>query len=186
MEQATRTGGGPDVPEAVSRAAQRLQLGELLDIRRERSTGSMLLAGAATFAVGLVATLLLAAWNGAQRADAYAHPGTTYTQFVAPTGAIMLIGIALAVRALVIGTRAHYLYTGGLASSRRSGVRALAWPAVTEMWAVRGRDRSAVAGYRLTGPDSAPILVPLRLDNGRDAFVDRVIEFMNQHGRPVR
>lgn len=184
MEPTTNT-GGPEVPEVVAREALARDLGEALDVRHEASTGTQVAWGAALSGVGVVVSLAVSSYNSAQSAAAVAQPGTTHSHLFVPSGALVLIGLALMLRGLLVGRRSHHLFTGGLVHRRRSGLRTLAWPEVREMRAVSGRDRSTVVAYRIVGSGTA-LTVPVRLVHGRDAFVDHVLRFMAQYDRPVR
>lgn len=171
-------------PEAVEQFAARHHLGDLVDIRPERSTGAMVGGGLAIAAVGLVVTIAIRAVNAAQ--DAAASSGGTTHHILAPTAAVVVIGLAAALRGLLIGTRTHYLFTGGLLHRRRSGMRAVRWAQVSALHTTYGKDRGNVVGYRVDGPERLSILVPLkRPDGGRDPFVDELLALAAHHDRPI-
>ena len=185
MAPSTTSGGAAPVPERVRLFAAQHSLGRAMDVRSERSTASMVGIGLAVFAVGLVGSLLLGAYNAAQDAARYSGNGGTHHTFFAPFGALVVIGLVLAVRGVLIGTRMHYLYSGGLIHRRRRGMQKIAWPEITEVCAVYGRERGDITGYRVTGAGHS-ILVPLACGaDGRDAFIDELLGFAQQHDRPI-
>jgi hypothetical protein len=93
------------------------------------------------------------------------------------------------IRGLVVGARTHYLYAGGIVHSRRGGPRAVAWPEVIRLKSVYNRrsqgQEGKVLGYRLEAQDGTSFTIPLSLVNGRDAFVDRIVDALRRHGRPI-
>jgi hypothetical protein len=169
------------IPDSVRLAAQERGLGDPVDARSERSSGSMVVGGLVVFAVGLLLTFLIGAYNSAMDAAADASGGGTTQHFLAPTGAITLIGLGIAIRGLIVGTRTHYLYSGGLVHRRRSGTRAVLWPEVRALRAVYGTDTASVSGYRVEADHDRSAVIPLRLTDGRDAFVDRLLALARQH-----
>ena len=96
-------------------------------------------------------------------------------------------GLAIAIRGLVIGTRTHYLYSGGLIYRRRSGMKSVTWPDISGIDTVYGREKANIAGYRVNGPNRLAIVVPLKTDGagGRDSFIDQLLGFAAHHQRPV-
>jgi hypothetical protein len=99
-------------------------------------------------------------------------------------------GLAYGIRGLVVGSRVHYLYEGGLVHSRRSGLRAVAWPEVTLLKSVYNRRSEGaegkVLGYRVETQGGSSFVIPLALVDGRDAFIDWIVDRLRAHGRPIQ
>jgi hypothetical protein len=99
-------------------------------------------------------------------------------------------GIAYGIRGLVVGSRVHYLFAGGLVYRRRSGLRAAGWPEISHLKTVYSRrkqgEEGKVLGYQVHTTDGSSYAIPLLLKDGRDAFIDGVIACLRQHDRPIR
>jgi hypothetical protein len=98
-------------------------------------------------------------------------------------------GAGFALRGLIVGSRAHYLYAGGLVHRRRGGPLAVAWPEVELLKGVYDRRQGSegrVIGYQVHTAGRPAFLVPLVLTGGRDAFLDGIIEQLRAHGRPIQ
>jgi hypothetical protein len=193
-ESSVDVSGGPEsqrdapVPDAVRTAAAGRGLGALVDVRREVSMGTAVLRGGGTAAVS-VALLVLVSYLAKDESVfswtysllRFAGLFFFFTAFAA---------FLFAVRGLVVGTREHYLFDGGLVHLRRAGPRTVAWDDVESFSAVynrRGAGPAAkVLGYQVHAGGRAQFVVPLVLVDGRDPFIDRIIERLQAHGRPVR
>ncbi|WP_345438681.1 hypothetical protein [Actinoallomurus vinaceus] len=100
----------------------------------------------------------------------------------------MVWGIVMAVRGLLVGSRACFLFEGGLIAKRRTGPVAVAWPEITALKTVYRRNQGnegKVAGYRVETPNGTAFAVPLVLVDGRDAFIDRIVGHVRALGRPI-
>jgi hypothetical protein len=178
---------GP-VPEDVRRVAAEHGLGELVDVRREVPMGTALVRGGATALVGVVALVLVSYLGQDQSVYSWAY------SLVRVVGLFFFFtafaGFVYVVRALVVGTRAHYLFAGGLVHQRRGGPRVVAWPDVESFRALhhkRGREADGrVLGYQVVVGGRPLSTVPLVLTAGRDPFIDLVVERLRVHGRPIQ
>jgi hypothetical protein len=175
---------GAEPPEPVQRLAAERGLGRLVDVRRELSTTGALVKGGAGIVGGLVLMLLMG-WLAGDAAR-----GNTLVSAIARPFAIaglfaLVWGIVMVVRGLAVGSRAHYLFAGGLVAKRRSGPIAVAWPQVEQFEARYNRKTRDIVGYRVHAPGGATFMVPLVLTDNRDAFIDRIVDQLRAHGRPV-
>src|SRR6185503_11249796 len=108
-----------DPPDAVARLATERQLGHLVDVRREVSTAEALLTGWGIAALSLTAMLVLAAL--VDRPSVFS-PIYAVLRFVVLFLFFVLVwGFVFGIRGLIVGTRIHYLYAGGLVHRRRRG-----------------------------------------------------------------
>jgi hypothetical protein len=176
-----------EAPPDVARLAEARGLGALVDVRAEITMGAALLRslviGGGSLALMILFSVLFP--DPSQFSLVY-----SVLRFVVLFLLFMLVwAVATGIRALVVGSRAHYLYAGGLVHTRRRGPRAVAWPEVVQLRSVYSRnDRSSpgkVLGYRVEARDSASFVIPLLLADGRDAFVDAVVANLRAHGRPI-
>lgn len=168
----------PTVPNGVRRRAEERGLGGLVDVRREVTTPEALVKGWGTAAVSFGIMWLLATLNlGALRVVA------VFFFF------LFFWGLVYGVRGLVVGSRVHYLYEGGIVRHRRSVVDVVAWPEVVRLRSVYNRraqgSEGKVLGYRIEAQDGTSFAVPLVPVGGRDAFIDRIVDALRHHGRPI-
>jgi hypothetical protein len=174
----------PEVPEAVLRLAAERGLGPLVDVRRELSTSGALVRGAIGILAGL-GVMMLVGWF----ADGVEGNGlvTALVRPIAIVGFVALVwGLIVLVRGLVVGSRAHYQFAGGLVAKRRTGLQAVAWPQVELLETRYNRQSRAVVGYRVQAAGGTSFMIPLVLVDNRDAFIDRIVDQLRAHGRPVR
>jgi hypothetical protein len=178
---------GEQVPEAVGRAAAEHGLGALVDVRREVPMGAAVVRGGV---VAVVSTALLVLVGYLAKDLSVFDLSYSLMRFV---GLVLFFtafgGFLYAVRGLVVGSRSHYLFAGGLVHLRRGGPRAVAWPQVDLLKPVYNRrsqgSEGTVLGYEVQVGGRALFAVPLVLTDGRDPFVDRVIERLRAHDRPI-
>jgi hypothetical protein len=181
----------PDFPTEALRRAGDQGLGAPLDARREVGGLPAVVTGVVV-AVGSLA-LLLGVGAVGEAADASPLSGLfSLLRFVALFFFFSFVwGVVYAVRGAIIGTRVTYLFAGGLVHRRRSSYREVAWPEVEALESVidkrtQGKE-GKVLGYRVKVAGSAPdFVVPLLLEDGRDSFIDRVVDELATCGRPVR
>lgn len=181
-----RTSGPADPPERITRIAAQRGLGGLVDVRRELSTGGSLITGGGTAAVSIAGMWLLSLIPGATSAFSWVH--SVVRIFVLMLFFAMVWGIVIAVRGLVVGSRACFLFEGGLVAKRRSGPIAVSWPEIAVLRTVYRRNQGSegkIAGYRVEIGNGPSFVVPLVLVDGRDAFIDRIVERLRAHGRPI-
>jgi hypothetical protein len=182
---------GPDAvafapPPKVSRLAANNRLGSLLGSRKLTNpfvnAGGWLVIAAAGFVV-----LYLG--------DALVPPKMTDT--VLPlilrfaTYVCFVVGVAatgLAIRALVIGARAYFIYSNGFVYLHNGRAATFGWSEVIELKAVH-ITRGVVAGnlqvYRLSRTGGRPVGVPLNIVDGRDPFMDQLVAVMRGMGKPT-
>jgi hypothetical protein len=175
-------------PDGVASLAARRGFGNLIDIRREVTMMEAVIKGGIVTAVSLGLMILLG-WLGGD--TSVFSPARSVLRFFAFAAFIMFVwGLAYAIRGLVVGSRVHYLYEGGLVHSRRSGLRAVAWPEVTVLKSVYNRrrqgDEGKVLGYRVETQGGSSFAIPLSMVNGRDPFIDWIVERLRAHGRPIQ
>jgi hypothetical protein len=100
----------------------------------------------------------------------------------------MVFAIGTAIRTLVVGNRAYFVYSEGFVYRHNGKVRAFTWPETTGLQSVLGK-RGDAAGklshYNLLVQGSEPIMIPIRIVNGRDEFLDHLMAALNRHGRPI-
>jgi hypothetical protein len=96
--------------------------------------------------------------------------------------------IVVAIRSLVIGSRAYFVYANGFAYRHNRKVQAYAWPEITALQSVvgtRGDAAGKLVHYNLVTPAAPPIMIPVHIVNGRDEFLDHLIAALTRHGRPI-
>lgn len=85
-------------------------------------------------------------------------------------------GLAYGIRGLVVGSRVHYLFAGGLVHSRRSGLRAVTWPEVAVLKSVYNRRQQGsegkVLGYQVQA-QACPLEVADGMPHDRDCGRER-------------
>jgi hypothetical protein len=171
-------------PEAVSAAAAARGLGVLIDTRTEanpgKAAGGLAVAGGAFVVVFIPSVIAL---NSISELSPFWSLVDILPR-VSFFGALLCFGWA--VRVLIRGQRAWYLYSGGVVQQARSEPRVVAWPDATELRTLHSRRRDsnvgAVVGYRLTGRDGSKMAIPLRAsEGGRDPFIDRVLASAAEH-----
>ena len=174
------------LPEKVGRLAAQRGFGGLIDVRREISMTSALVMGVGTAVGSGVAMWLLSLVPGATSAFSWVH--SVARVFALVFFFAMVWGIIMAVRGLVVGSRACFLFEGGLVAKHRTGPIAVAWPEITALKTVYRRNQGnegKVAGYRVETPNGTAFAVPLVLVDGRDAFIDRIVGQVRALGRPI-
>jgi hypothetical protein len=176
------------VPNDVAQLAAQRGFGNLLDIRREVPLSAALIRGWGIAAVSF-ALMLLVAWLG-QDTSVFSLARSILRLFVLFFFFLFVWGLVYGIRGLVVGSRVHYLYEGGLVHSRRSGLRAVTWPEVTVLKSVYNRrsqgGEGKVLGYRVETQGGTAFTIPLALVDGRDTFIDRIVERLRAHGRPIQ
>ena len=179
---------GGVVPEDVRRAASERGLGEFVDVRREVPMGTALVRGGGTALVSVV-LLVLVSYLGEDQ-SVYSWTYSLFRLVALFFFFTAFAGFVYAVRALVVGTRAHHLFAGGLVHQRRGGPRAVAWPDVESFRALhhkrgQGADGRGL-GYQAVVGGRPLFTIPLVLTAGRDPFIDLVVERLRAHGRPIQ
>jgi hypothetical protein len=179
--------GAALVPDEVARLAAQRGFGALLDVRREVPMTTALVKGWGIAAASFAMMWLLSSLGGGTSMFSAIY---SVLHFVAVFFFFMFVwGVAYGIRGLVVGSRSHYLYAGGLVHSRRSGPQAVAWPEVGRLTSVYNRrgqgGEGKVLGYKVEAQGGTSFMVPLLLVNGRDAFVDRLMEHLRAHDRPI-
>lgn len=190
MEQRPTYGAGPvpigdEPPANVAEVAHRHQLGPRLASRYLANpfalSGMYFVAALACLGVLVLASTVFEDVDGALRA--VARFGALFMCF----GFVVALTSAIAV--LVRGAQSYHLYAGGFVHRRNSRLRVLAWYEIAELAPVIGK-RGAQAGkllsYQLVPRQGSPVPVPLVIEDGRDAFMDRLIAALQQAGVPVR
>ncbi|MBO2464335.1 hypothetical protein [Actinomadura violacea] len=173
-------------PNDVAGAAARHGFGALCDVRREVTATAAVITGGVTAVVCALLMWLLSLIPGSMDVFSWVHSLAYPIHFVLLMGFIW--GAVYAIRGLTVGSRATYLFEGGLVARRRSGPLVIAWGDLAAVKAVYKRkqgDEGKVAGYKVEGRQGTTIPVPLLLAGGRDAFIDRIIAEARSHGRPV-
>jgi hypothetical protein len=178
-------GAGTELPEPVQRIAQERGLGPLVDVRREVSMTRAIGMGIGA-AVGALVLMMLLGFLG-EKFIGDNDIGAALARPVALALLFALIwGIVTAVRGLLVGSRAHYLFAGGLVAKRRTGLVAVGWPQIEQLESRYNRKTRDLVGYRVHAPGGVTFMVPLVLTAGRDPFIDRIADQVRAHGRPVR
>jgi hypothetical protein len=178
-------GAGAELPEPVQRLAAERGLGQPVDVRRELSMTGALVKGVVGI-VGGLALMMLLGWLAGDAAR-----GSSVVTAIARPFAILGLGalvwgIVMIVRGLLVGSRAHYLFAGGLVAKRRTGLIAVAWPQIEQLESRYNRKTRDLVGYRVHAAGGVTFMIPLVLTNNRDAFIDRIADQLRAHGRPVR
>ncbi|HVV14710.1 hypothetical protein [Amycolatopsis sp.] len=173
-------------PGEVGTFAAHRGLGQYLDVRHEVPMTMALVKGLAIAIVCGAGAALVIWWV------------STMDEF-SPLRAVHWVGLALffgcvygiaqAVRGLIVGSRAHYLYSGGLVRKRRTGLFAVSWTEISGLSAVYNKreqgQEGKILGYRVNLAGGESYTIPLLLTSGRDRFIDQVIAFLRQYGKPV-
>jgi hypothetical protein len=176
------------IPNAVGRLAAQRNFGPFLDIRREVPVSEALIKGWGTAGVSF-GLMILVSWIASD--TGVFSLARSILRFFALIFFFMFVwGLVYGIRGLVVGSRVHYLFSGGLVHSRRSGLRAVAWPEVAVLKSVYNRRQQGsegkVLGYRVESRDGSSFTIPLALVNGRDAFIDQVVGNLRAHNRPIQ
>ncbi|MGC0318949.1 hypothetical protein [Kitasatospora acidiphila] len=175
------------VPTAVDRLARVHRLGELTDVRRGVSPLRVVTVGWGSAAIALLLTVLIR------------HEAAGTAVFTPANSALHALSIAFlfifaagttyGLRGLLAGSRALYLYDGGIVHTDRSGARAVAWPEVARLRRIhqhRGQDAAGrLLGYRLLTRDGTSFVIPLIPVDGHDAFVDRIVDSVRRQHCPI-
>lgn len=195
FQQANRPGGpGPttqDAPSQVRAAARSRELGDLVGTRHGTSTRHTLLLGGGIAAGCLVVDLAL--WHVVSTEDPFSAAYSFMHAVYRAMAIGVIVGLAIAIRALVIGQQSYYLYTGGLVHTRRSTFRSIAWSDVVRLATIHDRrstggDVGKVLGYRLELADGGKVSIPLDAaarQGGRDAFIDRLLDAARERNLPI-
>jgi hypothetical protein len=173
-------------PPKVSQLAARRGLGVLLGSRKLTnpiaSAGGWLVVSLACFTVLYLDDIYLPAGL----ADSLLTPIVFFVELL-----FILAGVAafgLAIRVLVIGARAYFIYTGGFVYLHNGRAATLGWSDVTGLRAIYGM-RGSAAGkpqhYELGRAGGPAVRVPPNIVDGRDAFVDELAAIVRRLGRPT-
>ncbi|MFE9425882.1 hypothetical protein ACFYNO_23295 [Kitasatospora sp. NPDC006697] len=175
------------VPGAVEQLAREHGLDELTGVRRSVSPVRAVAVGWGSALVALALTVVMC------------HEAAGTTLFT-PAGAalhalslaflfVFAAGTAVGLRALRAGSRAVYLYDGGLVHTDRAGARAVPWSAIVGLWGIRRPPARGVPGrllgYRLLTFDGISFVVPLIPVDGHDPFVARIVEAVRESDHPI-
>lgn len=175
-----------DVPPPVTEIAARNGFGALLASRNDVPVGRTLGIGCGGSIACLVVLSVVASV-----ADHVVSPlSWGYSVVHAVSFGLFIAALWLGVyglRAAILGPRVYYLYPGGVVRRLRSGVAAIAWPDGLRLIPVYGKkeDAGKVLGYRLQARDGTEFVITVSLVNGRDPFVDRIIEQVRRNGGTV-
>jgi hypothetical protein len=93
-----------------------------------------------------------------------------------------------AIKALVAGSRSLFAYPNGLVYKHNKEIQAVAWPEVTELKSVvgtRGEQAGKLLYYNLVPAAGKPIPLPINVVDGKDEFLDHVIEGLRRYQRPI-
>ena len=172
-----------DVPPEIAQAAHQRGFGPLLSTRA-------LAHPLARFALWLVIAvvsfgLLVTISYFAQGSSGVLHSVMRFVGLFFCFGGVY--AVVVAIRSLVVGARAYFVYTNGFAYKHNGKVQAYAWPEVQALQSVvgtRGDAAGKLLHYNLVTPASS-IIVPVQIVNGRDEFLDHLIAALNRHGRPI-
>jgi hypothetical protein len=178
----------PPFPEEVLQRAGERSLGAPVDARREVGGAPAVLTGLVVAGGSLA--LLIGVGAVGEAADASPFSAVfSLLRFVALFFFFSFVwGVLSAIRGAVVGTRITYLFAGGLVHRRRRSLRPVPWSGIDALESVIDkRDRAGkVAGYRVKVSEGPDFVVPLLLVDGRDPFIDRVVDELAACGRPVR
>jgi len=168
----------------VDRLAAERGLGELAEVRADQSVRRALLQ---YWGMAVLGGLLL--WVVGTVQDGVSVFSGLYSLLHAVVWFCFLVclwGFVYGLRALILGSSAHYRYAQGLVFHRRSQLKAVTWQEVTRAKPVYGRKQQGaegkVLGYELHTGEGLAFAVPLRLRNGKDTFVDAVLAQLQAHG----
>lgn len=185
----TADGGalGAEIPAPVAEIAGQRGFGALLDSRQDVSVGRTVGIGCG----GCLVCIAVAFGIGAITAGLSLF-SAGYTVLHALSVGVLFAGLGLGtygLRGLIQGPRTYYLYSGGIVRRLRSGVAAIAWPEAARMVPVYGKKQESagkVLGYRLDARDGTSFVLTLALVDGRDGFLDQVIEHVRRNGGVVQ
>lgn len=185
----TADGGalGAEIPAPVAEVAGQRGFGALLDSRQDVSVGRTVGIGCGGCLVCIALVFGLSAISAS-----FSVFSLGYSVFHALGFGVLFAGLGLGafgLRGLIQGPRTYYLYAGGIVRRLRSGVAAIAWPDATRLVPVYGKKQESagkVLGYRLDARDGTSFVLTLALVDGRDPFVDQVIEHVRRNGGVVQ
>lgn len=180
-------GRGPAaVPDQVTGEAARRGFGALLDVRQEGSAGAS--AGVGCGGAVVCAVLLFGGGQLLPEPDVFSW-WYSVEHFVAVALFLMILGLTVyGLRGLLLGARHQYLYAGGIVHRARSRVRAVAWPDVLRLRPIYGRsqgDAGKVLGYHVEARDGTTFPIAVIAPDGRDPFLDRVIDSVRRNGGTI-
>lgn len=185
MSTANGVPAGVQVPPPVTEIAALRGFGALLDARNDIPVGRNVGVGCG----GAIVCIALLGGIGSMLSS----PSAASNDFLGQAVVTFLFFFALGlggygIRSAVLGPRVYYLYPGGIVRRLRSGASAIAWPDAARLVPVYGKksDAGKVLGYRLQARDGTEFLVGLRLANGRDPFVDQIVEQVRRNGGTVQ
>lgn len=175
------------VSEAVGLFASQRGLGQFVDVRRGDSRTAALLKGWGTAVVGAVLLWLTATLGEHIDPFSFLH---SLVRFVGWFFMLMCVwGFVYGFRGLVTGSQAFYLFDGGLVHSRGTRLNGARWSEIVVLKSIHGRGKSAdegkTLGYQVRLADNTSFAIPLVLEGGRDAFIDRIVDRLRHHGRPI-
>lgn len=175
------------IPRHVAVAATQRRLGAYLDTRASEQRGRSVAIGCGTSIAAFVAMAMVA---GLTAEVSMFDPSYGFIRAVVITLFFLSIGMAFyALRGLVRGNRVNYLFADGIVHAVGSRTQTVLWPEITQL--VTEYERRAmgsegkILGYRVESSDGDPFMIPLTLVNGRDPFVDHVVEQLRSHNRPI-
>jgi hypothetical protein len=98
-----------------------------------------------------------------------------------------VIAAAFAIRVLVIGARAYFIYAEGFVYLHNGRPSVFGWSDVTGLRAIHGIRGATgrLQRYELRRTSGRPVGVPLNTVDGRDPFVDQLICVVRRLGRPT-
>lgn len=171
-------------PEVVAAAGDR-GLGELVAARKEMNpfVGAGIGLGAAAICYGVMWGVTAIGQRFSLRS---AQKLSGWLGLAACILLVLCIGYAIYV--LIHGARAYYIWSDGFIYTHNRTIRAFRWSEVAELRGRRhesGDNAGKVAEYQVVPAEGRPITVPLEVDDGRDEFVDALIDALRAEGRPV-
>lgn len=176
----------PVPPPPVAEAAMNRAFGDLRDARQDASPKVTVGVGCGGALVCLVVLIIVGTVG--EKLSVFS---AVYSLLHVVALVLVFAGLGLAVfgfRGLAGGARANYLYAGGIVHTHRKTVTAVAWPDAVRMRPVHGKQQGSegkVLAYVLTGRDGTAIPLALALVNGRDPFLDQVIDAVRRGGGVV-
>ncbi|HEY3685731.1 MAG TPA: hypothetical protein VGL93_22055 [Streptosporangiaceae bacterium] len=176
----------PVPPQDVTETAARLGFGEPRDARQDASPRVSGGIGCGGAIVCLLLLIGLAAITSHLSIFSWA-----YSLLHAVGIGLLIAGASLAIfgfRGLAGGSRSNFLYAGGIVHRHRSKITAVAWRDAVRMRPVRGKQRGSegkVLAYVLQARDGASFPVVVAAKDGRDPFLDQVIDAVRSNGGVV-
>ncbi|TQF02215.1 hypothetical protein E6W39_07955 [Kitasatospora acidiphila] len=176
------------VPSAVDQLARAHRLGELTDVRRGVSPLRVVAVGWGSAVVALLLTVLMG--HEAAGTTAFTPAGSALHALSIAFLFIFAAGTAYGLRGLLAGSRALYLYDGGLVHADRSGARAVPWSEIAGLRGIHQQPAGQGAtgrllGYRLLTRSGTSFVIPRIPADGHDPFTDRIVDAARRHHRPI-